>query len=139
MKVLYAMGSYYGYLHREQESVVVLERALGLARSQKDLRSEAHILSYLGWMRHNLGEFLLAKYHYEESLLIFQELDVQWGIAQAKVGLITIAYALKEYAEVKRLCEITIPLYEKIKAHAKALGDIKEIYALVMQMEEHHP
>jgi hypothetical protein len=86
-------------------------------------------------VRNRLGAFAQAKQHYEESLHLFQGLDVHWGVAQAMNGLIGVAYAREDYAEVKRLCEITIPLYEKMKAHSQTLEVIREIYALVLQRE----
>lgn len=131
VKILYAFGWYYSYLNREQESLAALERALNLARELGDLRSEAHILYYMGRVRSELGLYPQARKDLEQSLHLFQELEVFWGIAQAENGLVTVAYALKDYAEVKRLCEIAIPLYEKIKAHSNNLASLKELYALV--------
>lgn len=135
IKILYALGWFYGAQGREQESSAALERGLALARAQGDLRSEAHILCYLGEVRNRLGAYKQAKQHYEESLHLFQGLDVHWGVAQAMNGLIGVAYSLEDYAEVKRLCEITIPLYEKMKAHSQTLEFIRATYALVLQRE----
>lgn len=131
VKILYALGWYYDSQSRDEESVVALEKGLALARRQGDLRSVAHILCYLGGARIKSGDSLQAKQHYEESLHLFQELEVQWGIAQAEYGLIGVAFALEDYAETKRLCEITIPRYEKIKAHGDTLAHIRAIYARV--------
>lgn len=131
VKLLYALGWYYGATHQTLASLGVLERALGLARSLGDLRSEAHIQFYLGRLKSEMGNYHEAKQDLEASLHHFQELEVHWGIAQAEHGLIEVAYFLQDYAEAKRLCEITIPLYEKIKAHGDSLRQIRELYALV--------
>ena len=131
VKLLYALGWYYGATHQTLASLGVFERALVLARVLGDLRSEAHIQYYLGRIKSEMGDYQEAKQDLEASLHHFQGLEVHWGIAQAKHGLIEVAYFLQDYAEAKRLCEITIPLYEKIKAHGDSLRQIRELYARV--------
>lgn len=131
VRILYAMGWFYASVGRPRDSLVALERALALAHERGDLRSEAHTLYYLGRVRCEIGDYNQAKRHYEASHYLFETLDVHWGIAQAKYGLLQVAYALGEDAEAKRLCELTIPLYEKIKAHANTLQHIRAIYVRV--------
>ncbi len=133
VKILYALGWFYSTQDRIDESLSTLQRALTLARELGDLRSEAHVLSYLGDVHLDVGDYAPAKEELEESLHLFESLDVQWGMAQAQFGLLQVAYALAEYGEAKRLCEQAIPLYEKMKAHSHSLSRIRQIYQEVKE------
>jgi predicted ATPase/DNA-binding SARP family transcriptional activator len=134
-KILYALGWHYCELGQVQKSLSVLEQALTIARDMGNLRSEAHVLDYLGMAYAKIEAYAQARQHYEESLKLFQALEVHWGIAQAEFGLLRVAYELEDYTTAKQLCEKLIPSYEKIQAHANSLEQIREIYARILARE----
>jgi tetratricopeptide (TPR) repeat protein len=131
IKILYALGHHYNVRSQPQASIATLSRALALARSLGDHRSVAHILCYFGGARLRTGDSEQARHYLQEALDLFRELDVVWGIAQAQHGLLNIAYAVGDYAEARRLCEVTLPIYEKMGAHTEALAEIRRIYGQI--------
>ncbi|MFN8443722.1 MAG: BTAD domain-containing putative transcriptional regulator [Caldilineaceae bacterium] len=131
MKILYALG--FNHLNGGQieTSISTLQQSLQLARSLGDMRSVAHTLCYLGSSYFVAKDYIQSRQCLQEGLGIFQSLGIQWGIAQAQYGLLKVAHAERDYTEVKRLYDVTLPLYEKSGAHREALTTIQHIYQSV--------
>ncbi len=100
---------------REAKSLV--EQALAIARSQDDKRNIGRALSILGYLmtfREFEGEFTMAQSVLEESMELFQEVNDEWGYAEAVITLARNAVKQNELALSITLHEQALTLFRKI-------------------------
>jgi len=93
-----------------------LEESLALARSSRNLLSEAFVLNHLGDATAMSGDLEAAPAHYERSLLAFKTLNDPWGMGLAINSLAGVAWFSGDH-------EKACALYTQSVALARQAGD----------------
>jgi len=93
-----------------QEAGRLWDRSLALYRALGDRWGEANVLSHLGELAQNEGDYVRADQLYEESLVLRRSLGDQKGIADALMGLGSGAAMQGQLERAERLMRESIAL-----------------------------
>jgi len=94
----------------------LVESALSLARAHSHKHNTAKALAILGLVMIFENNFAVASSSLEESKVLFQELNDQWGFAHAMMCLATQAHIQQDWAT-------SLALYKQVLKQFRDLGD----------------
>jgi diguanylate cyclase (GGDEF)-like protein len=115
-----------GFYHEANE---IIQACLPVARQFNDRRELAFILENLGWNYREMGEpYPKVKAAWEESLALYRELQIPWGIAQVLYDLSFIAPLEEMQTLMEEKLDICVEIGDEagIADTLLSLGDIAE-------------
>lgn len=129
------------YSSDRKDARQLYRQSLALYQALGDRWGMATILSFLGWVARNLGEYDEARRLFEESLAIGQALGNQWRVTSSLVGLGIIAIHQGQLEGAERSIREYIAIVQEGGArHQTAVGlrDLGWTYVMLGKYSEAH-
>lgn len=121
-------AEFHAWLSQYEAAKTLLDRSIEICRAQRAQGELAPALDLLGRIAYWLGNYADAREHFQESLIIYRQLEDQYGMCLALSNLAsTLCDESADYDRAQ-------PLYEESLALARQIGDrYGEARALVNQ------
>ncbi|OGC43568.1 hypothetical protein A2Y85_05490 [candidate division WOR-3 bacterium RBG_13_43_14] len=116
---LYRLGQY-------SEARSMLEISLVIFRKSGSKDDNAFALNLMGNVENLLSNYKPAKLYYQESLMLYEELNIAWGIQGAYNNLGVIEYCNEKYDDAQKLFDKCLKICEQAgykRGIATALGN----------------
>jgi len=111
--IIFNLGVLSWYLGKEEEAEKYFNRALALARSQRERKTEALCLSNLGMVYKARQDFSSSITFYQQALSIFEELGLEIETAGLLNNLANLNLALGAVKEADEALNLALSIYEK--------------------------
>lgn len=125
-RILSRQGNFYLNLTTDQEAQHCLEEALAIIKEVEEgarrSREKAFGLFMLGQVEFWRGVYEKAKLYFEQSLAIYEQLDLEWGIGLMRNWLGNVAYLGGQLAEAKELYMQSLAISRRL-GYSRGIAD----------------
>jgi tetratricopeptide (TPR) repeat protein len=133
----YALGQPFSTWGYWADSLLVIQRAAAAAESKGDKGHQSALMSNLGIVTQDQGDYQAARRYYEQSLEIAQALGYRAGVALATWGLGNIAYAQGDYDEARGKCQEALAVFEELGDRKNKAGVLHQLGVLAQDQRDY--